>query len=232
MAHARPKQAAKSQRDPISWSVSFARSSGPKPITRRRFLTATALGASGLALYSGEIARHRIQITQPEIRIPSLPAAFDGFRITQLSDIHLDEFTEPFFLREAVSRINGLQPDAVFLTGDFITNDLLPRKFPIYSMWKCARILETLACKQRYAVLGNHDVVVSPSAVTAALTASNISVLRNGWVPLERGTSRLWLSGVDDPLEGGKYPLTSRNNHGIIVVYLEGGYLPWRANAA
>ncbi|HSZ17774.1 MAG TPA: metallophosphoesterase [Terracidiphilus sp.] len=165
-------------------------------------MTATALGAAGLAFYSGEIARHRIEITQPEIRIPNLPPAFDGFRIAQLSDIHLDEFTEPFFLREAISHINGLQPDAVFLTGDFITYDLLPRKFPIHSAWKCARILETLACKQRYAVLGNHDVVVSPSAVIAALTASNISVLRNGWVPLERGASRLWLAGVDDPLEG------------------------------
>ncbi len=40
-----------------------------------------------------------------------LSSAFDGLRVAQLSDIHLDEFTEPFFLRDAVNRVNSLNPD-------------------------------------------------------------------------------------------------------------------------
>jgi predicted MPP superfamily phosphohydrolase len=172
------------------------------PLTRRRFLTAGLASAAGLALYSGEIARHVIEISHPEIRLRNLPEAFDGFHIVQLSDIHLNEFTEPFFLREAVDHINRLRPDAVFLTGDFVTHELLPRKWSIPNAWKCAGILEGLQCPQSYAVLGNHDVIVSPHAVTEALTASGITVLRNACVALERESARLWLSGLDDPVEG------------------------------
>jgi predicted MPP superfamily phosphohydrolase len=170
--------------------------------TRRRFLTAGLAGATGLALYSGEIARHMIEVTRLEIRLPHLPPAFDGFHIAQLSDIHLDGFTEPFFLREAVSHINRLRPDAVFLTGDFVTHELLPAKWSIPSAWKCARLLDGLQCAQRYAVLGNHDVTVGAKAVTEALTSSSIAVLRNSFSALERGSSRIWLAGVDDPVEG------------------------------
>jgi uncharacterized protein len=171
-------------------------------IPRRRFLTATAATVAGFALYSGEIARHRIEITNPEIRLPDLAPAFDGFRMAQLSDIHLDQFTEPFFLRDAVERINRLRPDAVLLTGDFVTHELLPRKLSARSAWRCSQILDGLACRQRFAVLGNHDVVVGANAVTLALTARGINVLRNAATPLERGSARLWMAGLDDPVEG------------------------------
>jgi hypothetical protein len=171
-------------------------------ITRRRFLTAGLGAAAGLALYSGEIARHLIDVTYPEVRIPNLPAAFDGFRIAQVSDIHFEQYTEPFFLRMAIDHVNRLRPDAVFLTGDFITHEFLPRTFSVHAMWRCARVLKSIECPQRYAVLGNHDAIVSPLAVTMALTASNITVLRNEFCPLQRSGSRVWLSGLDDVIEG------------------------------
>jgi predicted MPP superfamily phosphohydrolase len=182
--------------------VSSSRYSFSQPITRRHFLIATALGAAGLGLYSGEIARHLLDITRREIHLTNLPVAFDGFHIAQLSDIHLDQFTEPFFLRDAVDHINRLRPDAVFLTGDFVTHELLPRKWSIHSAWKCARILDGLECRQRYAVLGNHDVLIGTQTLTAALTAGNITLLRNAFAAIDRGSSRLWLAGVDDPVEG------------------------------
>jgi predicted MPP superfamily phosphohydrolase len=182
--------------------VASSRFSSAFSTTRRRFLTAGLAGAAGLALYSGEIARHEIEITHRDFRLPDLPAAFDGFRIAQLSDIHMDQFTEGFFLRDAVGHINKLRPDAVFLTGDFVTHEFLPRKFSIHSGWKCASILDGLECRQRYAVLGNHDVIVNPHAITAALAANGITVLRNSWTPIERSSSRLLLAGLDDAVEG------------------------------
>ena len=100
------------------------------PITRRRFLLAGACAGAGLALYAGEIERHWIEITHRDVFIPGLPQAFDGFRVAQLSDIHLDEYTEPFFLRDAVRHINRLNPDAVFLTGDYVTHEPCPRDSP------------------------------------------------------------------------------------------------------
>ena len=171
-------------------------------IPRRRFLTATAAAAAGFALYSGEIARHHIEITTPEIRLPDLPPAFDGFRMAQISDIHLDQFTEPFFLREAVERVNRLRADVVLLTGDFVTHQLLPKRLAVRSAWHCANLLDALDCRRRFAVLGNHDVSVGATVVTAALAANGIQVLRNAWAPLERSSSRLWLAGLDDPVEG------------------------------
>jgi hypothetical protein len=182
--------------------VASSRFSPASSFTRRRFLTAGVAGAAGLALYSGEIARHLIDTTHPEIALPNLPASFDGFRIVQVSDIHLEQYTEPFFLRATVEHINRLRPDAVFLTGDLVTHEFLPRSLSIHAAWKGARILGGLECKQRYAVLGNHDVIVNAPAIAEALTSSGMTVLRNSCTPLERGSGRIWLAGLDDCLEG------------------------------
>lgn len=177
--------------------------SSPKQrITRRGFITACACTVGGLALYSGEIERHWIEIARRDVFMPGLGAAFDGFRVAQLSDIHMDEFTEPFFLDDAVRHINALHPDAVLLTGDFVTHQFLPKRFSVGPAWQCAHILSALECPQRYAILGNHDVMVGPKHVIAALTANRIPVLVNSCLAIERGGSRFWLAGIDDPLLG------------------------------
>jgi predicted MPP superfamily phosphohydrolase len=171
-------------------------------MTRRRFLVGSSLVAGSLALYGGEIERHWIEITHRDVFVPGLPQAFDGFRIAQLSDIHLDEYTESFFLRDAVRHVNRLNPDAVFLTGDFVTNGLSPKRFAIGAAWQCANLLNQIQSPHRYAVLGNHDVIVGSKDVSAALTANGITVLINDHVPIERAGARFWLAGLDDPLEG------------------------------
>jgi len=194
-------------------------------LTRRRFLMGGACAAGGLALYAGEIERHWIEITRHDVLIPSLSGAFDGFRIVQLSDIHMDQFTEPFFLREAIRQINRLNPDAVFLTGDFVTHEFLPRKISYGPAWQCAGILAGLRCAQRYAILGNHDITVGAAEVTAALTANSITVLNNSYTAVERAGGRFWLSGVDDPLTGDPnpdlaIPVSIRNVPGEPVVLM------------
>ena len=156
----------------------------------------------GTALYAGEIDRHRIDVTSSDAFLPGLPEAFDGFRIVQISDIHMDEFTEAFFVRDVVKRINRLNPDAVVVTGDFVTSALAPRNYAIGAAWQCAGILDGLDCRQRYAAFGNHDVMIGPKEITQALAAHGIAVLQNAHVPIERGGSRIWLSGLDDPLQG------------------------------
>jgi len=172
------------------------------PITRRRFLAAGACAAGALALYAGEIARHWLEVSQSDVFVPGLPPAFDGFRIAQISDIHMDEFTEAFFVHHVVNRVNRLNPDAVFLTGDFVTSEYAPRKFAIGAAWQCAGILKQLTCRQRYAVLGNHDVLVGSDEISEALTDNDILVLRNYYMPIERSGGRIWLAGLGDPLQG------------------------------
>jgi uncharacterized protein len=186
--------------------VTVSGSARKSPITRRRFLKASACAAGGFALYGGEIERHWLEVSENEVVIPGLPPAFDGFRIAQISDIHMDEFTEAFFVRHVVNRVNSLNPDAVFLTGDFVSAEYAPRKFSIGAGWQCAGILKELTCRQRYAVLGNHDVMIGADAVSEALTDNDILVLRNYYMPLERSGGRIWLAGLADPLQGSPDP--------------------------
>jgi predicted MPP superfamily phosphohydrolase len=173
--------------------------SPPQQITRRKFIIAGGAAAAGLALYSGEIARHEIDIVLRTFNIHNLPTPFHGFRIAQLSDIHLDEFTEPFFLERIVSKVNALAPDLVLLTGDFITHGSLTFVAGGHAIHRCAEILTTLTAPHRYAVLGNHDVAFNAKAVSRALATYGTPVLINQHVPIERNGARLWLSGLDDP---------------------------------
>jgi predicted MPP superfamily phosphohydrolase len=172
--------------------------------SRRDFLKAGLLGAAGLTLYSGEVERHWIDVTHHDVELRSLPADLHGMRIVQLSDIHMDDYTEPFFMRRVIERINQLKPDAVFLTGDYVTARKSPNRAAQQAAWQCAEILKGLECRSVYAALGNHDIGSGAAEVESALRGSGISVVRNSCLPIERGSGRLWVAGLDDPFAG--YP--------------------------
>jgi predicted MPP superfamily phosphohydrolase len=179
-------------------------------LTRRSFLKAGIGGVAGLALYSGEIARHNLDIVERDVSLRGLSPHFDGMRIAQISDIHMDNFAEPFFLRHVVDRVNRLKPDMVCLTGDFVTSTDSPsprmKKFAIDAAWQCANILTGLESKALYAVLGNHDYGIGAQSVSYALTASGITVLRDNYLPIQRGSARFWLAGLNDPTAGHPRP--------------------------
>jgi predicted MPP superfamily phosphohydrolase len=170
----------------------------PHPITRRSFLAGAGAAFVGLAAYSGTHARHEFQITHRTFALPNLPDAFVGFRMVQMSDIHLEEYTETWFLEEMVRQVNSLKPDIVLLTGDFISRGPLP----VHVAWKaagvCAEILSTLEAPQRYAILGNHDVAVGAHHVIRPLEDHGTPVLVDSFVQLQRGSDTLWLCGTDD----------------------------------
>ncbi|WP_231567302.1 metallophosphoesterase [Lacinutrix sp. Hel_I_90] len=86
------------------------------------------------------------------IKDKKLPTAFHGLRIVQISDIHLGSFNARYhILDKAIAKINHLQPDYIFFTGDLVNNYAWELKG-----WK--NTFNTLvAAKGKYAVLGNHD---------------------------------------------------------------------------
>jgi uncharacterized protein len=169
-------------------------------LTRRQFLGLSGIGIVGVALYASEIARHEIDVVHRTIQIRRLPDAFKGFRIIQISDIHYKEFTEPFFVKLVVHQVNALKADLVVLTGDFVSFGPFEVRRSAPWAYQCAQLLTRIECPQRYAILGNHDCIVSPRAVTDALTSHGIPVLDNRAVPLERDGKRIWLSGIADAL--------------------------------
>jgi predicted MPP superfamily phosphohydrolase len=171
-------------------------------VSRRSFLIGALYGAGGLALYAGAVERHWLEVVHRDIGIYRLPPDFDGLKVAQLSDIHLDEFTEPFLLREAIDEINRARPDVVLLTGDYVSSEVLPHRFTVEAAWQCGELLGQLECKQRYAIFGNHDIWAGEHHVGDALQFNGITILRNSCLPLERGAGRIWLAGLDDPVCG------------------------------
>lgn len=167
--------------------------------SRRDFLAGAGALSAGLIIDAGEIARHTIDLTHQTLRIARLPEAFHGYRIVQLSDIHLDEYTERTFLRLAVHRINQLAPDLVLLTGDFASRSPLPLSYSRQAILHCAELLKELACPLRYGILGNHDTSIGSDFVVDSFRSVGIPILVNQHVPIERAGQRLWLGGVDDP---------------------------------
>lgn len=170
--------------------------------SRRDFLKLGGIAAVGLPLYAGEISRHEISIGRITITLPQLPEAFRGLTIAQISDFHYAEYTEAFFIKRVVERVNQLKPDMVVLTGDFITNGFGSTQNTIRFAGECAEILSHIQSPMRYAVLGNHDCANAryKQAVTGELQSHGIPVLENRFVPIERDGARVWLAGTGDAL--------------------------------
>jgi predicted MPP superfamily phosphohydrolase len=179
-------------------------------LTRRKFLYAGGLTAAGTAVAgtAGFVQSDRPQVTRIEIGLRRLPASFDGFIIAQLSDFHYEEHFSIVPIRKGVEIVNGVRPDLIVLTGDYVTVPMTDyRRGDAYRFAKnagpCAALLGRLRAPHGiYAVLGNHDGASDPSYVVNALQGHGIPVLMNRAVPFERDKARIWLTGVDDVLEG------------------------------
>jgi uncharacterized protein len=153
-----------------------------------------------LALYSAEIARHEISVVARDLALQNLPASFEGFRVVQISDIHFEEYTEPFFLRRVVREINSLSPDLVLLTGDYISMGPLRKRFTRHALRRCAEILQDIACPRRFGAMGNHDVFLGEAEIGPALADARIPLLINEHVRIERNGHHLWLCATHDPV--------------------------------
>src|SRR5204862_1200587 len=94
---------------------------------RRRFLERTAVLVSATpfvaAGYGLLYERQNVEVVRQLVRLSRLPKAFEGFRIAQLSDIHLGPFTTANYIRRCVAITNGLEPDLIALTGDYVCWD-------------------------------------------------------------------------------------------------------------
>ncbi len=173
----------------------------------RKGIIAGVGAAAGLGAYSSLIEPNELVVERVEVRVPGLPAAFDGFRIVQLSDLHYGPYTGEREIGAAVRQANALEPHLVALTGDFVTSPLLDRvtgsRSPLPNARLCARVLSDLRAPNGVAAcLGNHDANLDADAVAAALVSVGIVVLRNSNVVIEHQGGRLWVAGIEDALYG------------------------------
>ena len=126
-----------------------------------------------------------------EVSGEGLPAAFDGLRIVQISDLHGKLFgAGNVRLLEAVAE---LEPDFIAITGD-----LIDREEQLADVPALAAGLAAIA--PTYYVTGNHEWAVRRvSELKQTLTDCGVTVLTNDYVVLEREGERLAVAGVDDP---------------------------------
>lgn len=169
-----------------------------RDLTRRAFLTGAGAAALGVGLYAGTHGRHQIEVTHRTFSLRNLPDAFVGMRVVQISDIHLEEYTEASYFEEVIHRVNALKPDMVFLTGDFISRGPGPKSIAIRAAGLASEIISQLKVPQRVAILGNHDVGVDADLVIHELESHGTPVLVDSYLPLERNNERLLICGSDD----------------------------------
>jgi predicted MPP superfamily phosphohydrolase len=167
-----------------------------KPISRRRFVTETALiGAFTLDSFFIEPASP--DITRLDIKLPFLPTAFEGLTIAQLSDIHIDPYTSTEKIDQMVAQVNALKPDLTFVTGDFVSRGN-------YYFDQAAQTLGKLRDGSRlglYGVTGNHDHWSDGSdlgRLEPLLQKYGLPLLRNTATKIELNGDSLWLLGTDD----------------------------------
>lgn len=106
-----------------------------------------------LAMWWGALVnRFRIDVREVDFEFPHLPAAFDGFRIVQISDLHVGTYgDDDRFMRKLVGVINGLHPDAVMFTGDIVnrhSSELAPFVDALSGIEAPYGV---------FSILGNHD---------------------------------------------------------------------------
>lgn len=147
---------------------------------------------------SGLYPRGAANALQPVVRslrleCPNLPAAFDGYRILQVSDLHIDGVDG---LDEILAeKMAGIRADLCVLTGDyrFHNEGACDDVYPLLK-----RIVSSIRAEDGiYGILGNHDA----SEIAFRLEDMGVRMLVNEAAAILKGGESIWVAGVDDPYD-------------------------------
>jgi len=140
-----------------------------------------------------------LQISRYEVQSERIPKAFAGLKIVQISDLHDATFGEK--QSRLVQKVQKLNPDFVFLTGDFIDSNR-------YDLQNSLDFVEQITpFTQVFYVTGNHEVAVNKiNEITQSLKDLGVHVLMDESAVIEREGEELLIAGVQDPLINAIYP--------------------------
>src|SRR5579864_486956 len=209
----------------LAWT--WRRATRPEPVPaasgalavpdRRRFLERTAMlvtaapfAASAYGLLYG---RTELETTTQPIRLARLPKAFHGFRIAQLSDIHIGPFMTESEIRRYVEIANALKPDLTVVTGDFVTWDPSTQRAVV-------NVLAGLKAPFGiYGCLGNHEAWSHTEAsITRLFSEVGVRILRQARAPIVVQGDSINLIGVDFQTRR----RMARKGENVVRQYLEG----------
>ena len=199
----------------FTWLISaliFRNAPGPDAatggISRSDFLKRTALVLGGLSVLGftyGIRNRYNYRVRKIKLNFASLPEAFKGLKIVQISDIHTGSFDNHEAVAHGIQRVMDQQADLILFTGDLVNNhseEVDPKYQEIYSRLKAPMGV--------YSTLGNHDYGDYVHWPTEQAKIDNLNTLKGihasmGWrlmmnehVVLERGTDKIALIGIEN----------------------------------
>lgn len=131
-------------------------------------------------------------VTPVEIVVPSLPAAWDGLTVAQLSDVHASKTFPGNWLAGVVDAVNAARPDLIVITGDLFDGSPRQRFDDLRPLRRLRAPLGVYACP------GNHEYYSGLTAWRPRFSSLGILLLENDHVLLRRNGAELILAGLSD----------------------------------
>ncbi len=177
--------------------------------SRRKFVSQIGLGLAAVPflslIYGIFEGRYNYKVIKQSIFFPDLPDAFDGFKITQISDVHSGSFDNPEKIEYAIDLVNEQNSDLILFTGDIVNTDA-KEMHPWLETFNRIKKHEY----GKYSVLGNHDYgeyVTWPSekakeanfqAIKNLYGQIDFKLLLNEHTFIEKGGQKIALVGVEN----------------------------------
>ncbi|MDR3403770.1 MAG: metallophosphoesterase [Chthoniobacter sp.] len=155
-----------------AWIVSAAATLWPFHI-EPQIIAEAFFGAALLASIYGLVNANWLRVTRITVNLPNLPAAWQGRTVALVTDLHLGNVRGAGFSRRVVEKLNGLQPDAVFISGDLFDGTEADSD-ALVAPWK-----NQSAPAGIYYVTGNHEEFTDRAKFIGAAQRTGLRVLNN-----------------------------------------------------
>lgn len=153
-------------------------------------VVAGSLAALGMGLLAALRGPHIQHVNVP---IENLGDDLDGFRIVQISDLHVGLMIRGWYVRRVVEMTKALAPDLIAITGDTVDG-------PVAHFGRHVEALAELpAVAPSFSVLGNHEYYAGAADWVKHFQAMGLPVLMNSRAIVKKGVARMMVAGVTDP---------------------------------
>ena len=169
---------------------------GDPPVRSLRFDRTQAAAVAGVALvlsvWGMALALGPPRLRRLDVRVDGWPQALAGFRIVQLSDVHIGPLLDRRFARHLAARVNALAPDLVAITGDLVDGT-------VEHLSEEVEPLRAISAPHGvYFVTGNHDYFSRADPWLEKVRELGFRPLRNEHVEIGAPGASFDLAGVDD----------------------------------
>ncbi|MDP2982988.1 MAG: metallophosphoesterase [Candidatus Latescibacter sp.] len=166
------------------------------PVRRHFLVNVTNLGILGitalLCMYGFYEARRTPRIVQISVPVKDLPSDLEGFRIAQITDLHVGPTVKGGFVQSVVDRVKSLHPDAIAVTGDVVDGSVPEIGKDV------APLGELSAPFGKYFITGNHEYYSGVEPWIEEMKRLGFIVLLNEHRVIKRGDGSILLAGVTD----------------------------------